>query len=445
MDLLLTLFQNEYEHLLDKLSVHISHHKFSIRSSKFPQISKLIFAHARQLLEYIARFIEEEEDSLLKKTVLNLTSPNNSTKYSTTHQTKNTSFLHQLQQLQLSILKKFSLLVESQPPPVFAVSSPQSFSLKFVPLPGVVPNVNFDIKTYLVHESTVVDIQTKDFIPDDLETCLVAETPPKNESSPKYKTPSKNGTHPNIEAASEKESRPRNNNQKLGIIFLDGTGSCNGVHVEQTSNLSPPTKRLKPTKADKSFDKPKKSTKAEKSFTKQQRSSKAEKPFANVPGDIFQNLNGCLFSNQSCYCFNRRLVVKDKPNVKNIAATAKFCLLFVLDIEFIGKKHKVWTFSLPFCVTTHSSQYEQVWLEMVWYEVVAEHKKGKLDFQVGSEATWPKVKQMFTETSNLLTGKPLDDDQLEFLRKKTVKLTQAFKKFTIVFYKKKLYDFMYFK
>src|SRR5687768_557864 len=53
----------------------------------------------------------------------------------------------------------------------------------------------------------------------------------------------------------------------------------------------------------------------------------------------------------------------------------KCALLFVMEIFFKNEIRKVWTLSLPFCVTTHLSQYEKAWATIAWNEVVADHER----------------------------------------------------------------------
>ncbi len=291
-------------------------------------------------------------------------------------------FFKKLEDLKLPLIKQ-CLVVTQEPPLVVPIDGARPFSVKLLNVQSLLPDQdNFAIKVCMVSEATAKDIRLNDRIPEYITSILEVDQRSGGEGSG--------------------GSRARNANNYCGSIFLDGNRQCNGYHnINQVVE-----EELAPRRA------------------KRVRSSESQDPLVHATGSTVQYLIGNRALDMACCCFQSKLVVKDKP-IKRAGETQrptdKFVLLVAMEV-CIGAEEKrlVWTLSLPFCVTTNSSQYLKAWSAIVWNEAVAE-RGTKLDFEIGEdadEAPWGKVKVVFKGTFHCLVGQPMEESDLKLVRSK---------------------------
>lgn len=420
LDEIISSSQNAHQHLFSFLLYYQSQHKFSQRATKFTNILDEIIPRAAQfltLLSQIHTFVStnlisnpsvftemfEKVNSVIWGTGPGLNYYENFTDpgkldvllNQQSYQTNFLQHLNKLQELEWSVYQNFTLVVDSHPSPVFNTQRCRPISLRVFNLSLSLNNTqsalqgHFPIKVYLVGEHTAENILRYSQVPENI-TSITRD---------------------------QKEGTDRTNNPISGKIFLK-------ANTEEKPSTSSKRPRAKTT----------------------------EDAVINAPGYPVEYLEGEWSDSSNCYSFDRQLVVKDifrkKAEAEGVgnnasivnrrqsnsstasansqsdkSATEKYALLFVLDITYKNEleKRQLWTLSLPFCVTTNSSQYEKAWGSMAWNEAASD-QGGRFDFQVTDQTPWNKVMEMLNGTFDCLVGEPLKDFHLTFLRGKTYEL-----------------------
>lgn len=288
-------------------------------------------------------------------------------------------FFKQLEDLKWPLIKH-CLIITQQPPPVVPIDGSRPFSLKLLNVQSLLPDQDhFVIKACLVSEATAKDIRLNDHIPEYITSFLRED-----------------------QRGGGGGGRARNSNYYCGTFFLDGSGQCNGDHnIDQVVQ-----EELAPRRA------------------RRVRSTESQDTLVHATGSTVQYLNGNRTLNMKCCCFDRKLVIKGKP-IKTAGeiqkATDKFVILVTMEVGIGAEERRlVWTLSLPFCVTTNSSQYLKAWNAIVWNEAVG-GKGTRLDFEIGEnadEAPWKKVKEVFKGTFHCMVGQPMKESDLAFVKSK---------------------------
>lgn len=387
--------------LEELLNVYQSEHRFDKRSSKFLSILRPFEEYASQLLSELAVIYDnlqvnipdsqfQQVSQIIRQVIMDSGPPQEYANHFDNLQKinillnpeiyKTDDFLRQVKELKWSLIK-LCLVIIQQPPSIVPIDRSRPFSVKLLNLVESVLPTNFVIKVGLVSETTAKDIILNDQIPEYIVSVLREDQ---------------------LDAAGCGGSRARNSNPYLGTIFLDGTGSCGGSHIDEDEVLASP------------------------SAAKRARSKENEESWVHARGYPVQSLEGTWESYKpECCCFERKLVVKDKPTKRYgqiQRATDKFVLLAMMDVTFGTEIRQVWTLSLPFCLATNSSQYPKGWKAMVWGEAVAPVNTGtRVDFGVGEnedQAPWRAVKNVFSETFKFMMEQPMKESDLEFVREK---------------------------
>ncbi len=294
-----------------------------------------------------------------------------------TYENQFSAYLAQFQYLEIWTRNKFGFVMDCMPPSAVLRGRPRDISVCFTPSLLAAPPTEFPfcIKTYLVHEHTAANIQSTNSVPNEFDS--VAEFQP-------------------LENGNKKKCRERVNHAALGKIFLD-------EHVD---------KKVHPNNKNDTSNDP----------VKKLRSSSNKIPHSEVDGHFVQHLYGLWQDNKTCYSFDRRLNVREKPCNGNFSATDKYCLIFVMDIMLNGEHRKLWTFSLPFTIFSHSDELNKYWLPMVWYDISANHQEDQLDLQGSGAGNWKKVALAFNQICEELTGRQLDQHHFVFLQRKAEKM-----------------------
>ncbi|GFY54746.1 signal transducer and activator of transcription 5B [Trichonephila inaurata madagascariensis] len=102
----------------------------------------------------------------------------------------------------------------------------------------------------------------------------------------------------------------------------------------------------------------------------------------------------------------------------------KFSLLFQSQFKVGGGElvFQVWTLSLPVVVIVHGNQDPHAWATITWDNAFAE--PGRVPFQVPEKVPWKEVAEVLSTKFKSGTGRPLSEDNLQFLAGKVFRSSQ---------------------
>lgn len=375
-----TSTSNFIQHLQAYLDFYQRLHIFSKRADKFPSILNEIGAEAEKVLLYLeqiktsvfTRLQTQFDFKRFQQTVyqvirdIGATAPNdfNDTIWNNvSYETKFDLQLENFRKLEWLVYQRFTLIIESHPPPVISTMKTYPISLRYFNFKNAC-NGHFQIKLYLVTEDTVRTIRSSNTIPDNINLLTRNQT---------------------VRHAWEGVVH--------GTIFFKDT---------QVSGENRGTERQQ---------------------RKRQRTPSTQDIIQNMQGFPVEILEGNL--QDKFISLNRNFGLKEikrrsggSQNASKVAndKAAILCVVEFSSGQFGQQSNKAWAISSPVIVTSHISQNVQAWGGLVWDEVVP--TEGRLGFEVDSKATWAQILKMLQGSFECLVGDKLaKKSHIEYLRR----------------------------
>ncbi|KAL9900332.1 signal transducer and transcription activator-like isoform 1-T3 [Glossina fuscipes fuscipes] len=161
----------------------------------------------------------------------------------------------------------------------------------------------------------------------------------------------------------------------------------------------------------------------------QRNMSEVTAPNLSTSGDLENNTTVMDYDNQTRIFSGtfRTLQLWDikRPERKGSESVTdeKFTLLFHTSAIVNDYRIKVWTLSLPVVVTVHGTQEPQAWATITWDNAFSNIVREP--FQVPERVVWSQIALALNTKFESITGRPLTDDNLNFIYEKLFPLKNA--------------------